>query len=127
MDFLSWLPWIGGASTVGLVVLAIVAPSVLQVAAAWLTALSPVLKGLAEAIVEYAKSLWFGFLDMADNGKSIIFVCTLCGLFFIWGYQVGRPEGNCVVQERSVKGQVPVPVKKPQPTALDDFMKNFGL
>ena len=132
MDFLSWLPWIGGASTIGLIALAILAPSVLQVAAAWLTALSPVIKGIAEALVEFGRTLWAGLQDVIDNGKTIVFVVTLAVLAFAWGHQTGVSKSTRCSEVGYRQGESKVekvkpPVRKPESNAFDDFLKNFGL
>jgi hypothetical protein len=124
-DIISWLPWVGGASTIALIALALLAPSVLQVAAAWLTALSPLLKGIAEGTVSFLKVLWDGLKDMADNLHSIIFVVVIAGLAALWGYHA-RPE---------IKNQdcIPLPVQKHRvvvkPTSsifgtVDKFLKD---
>jgi flagellar biosynthesis protein FlhB len=128
MDFIwNWLPWIGGSSVIALIVVALVAPSVLQVAAAWLTALSPLLKGIAEGLVEFAKSLWFGLKDMADNAKSILFVAVVATLAYLWGYYKAPYKTETVYVERKGENCTPVPVRKPTGSTLDDFFKNLGL
>lgn len=117
-DLLGWLPWIGGASTLTLIVVALLAPSVLTVASNWLSALSPLLKGLAEGLAEVAKSLWAGFLDMTDNGKSILFVGAVALGTYLWGYTHGvrsyEPPARVECPDRRTPpGVPPVPSKKP--------------
>jgi uncharacterized membrane protein len=120
-DLLSWLPWVGGASTIGLIVLALFAPSVLQVAAAWLTALSPLLKGIAEGIVNFIKVLWEGLKDMADNLSSIIFVLVIAGLAALWGYH-SRP---CECPEPVECSTTQKPKRIPLPARPSSELENF--
>lgn len=108
MDFMDWLPWLGGGSTLALILLALFAPSVLQVASAWFVALSPLIKGVAEGLVEYAKALWFGFMDMADNAKSLIFVGSLVIAAFIFGsFYASTPQ--CPVCDSRPECPIPLP------------------
>ena len=83
---MDWLPWLMGGSTIALLVLAVVAPSVLQVAATWLSALSPLVKGVAEGIVAFARVLWSGIQDIIDNWKTIVTVATLT-VVAVWYFQ----------------------------------------
>ncbi len=85
MGFFDWLPWITGGSILSIVALAFLAPTVLTVAASWLTALSPLIQGAARGVVAFVRVLWYGLLDMLDNGKSIIFVLTIAALAFAGG------------------------------------------
>ena len=127
LDFIwNWLPWIGGASTLALIVVAIAAPSVLQVAAAWLTALSPLLKGIAEGIVELAKALWAGLLDMVDNGKSILFVVIVACSAFLYGRFTAPKEAVVEVDRPCI---VTTPSRNPTRVTdpVSDFFKNLGL
>lgn len=122
MDILSWLPWVGGTTTIGLIILAVLAPSVMQVAAAWLVALTPFLKGIAEGLVEYAKSLWFGFLDMADNAKSLLFVFTLCVVAFVAGLYYS-PRADCPPCKTN---ECPIPLPtRPSHNGQDNWLENI--
>lgn len=132
-DLLSWVPWVGGSSLVALALVALFAPSVLQVAAAWLSSLAPLFKGVAEGAVEVAKSLWVGFLDVTDNGKTILFVALVGALAFLWGYSkaptkvvektVTRYE-ECSSSRHRVP---PRPTKRPPPDPLSSWLDDiFG-
>jgi hypothetical protein len=104
MDFLDgWLVWVGlGGGTIGLVVLAILAPSVLQIAATFVSGLIslalPLLKPAAAAIGtalgKLLSVLMTGLLRVIDDGKQIAFVATL-GLV-LWGaaYYLGSTKAH---------------------------------
>lgn len=110
----SWVPWVAGGSTVGLIVVALLAPSVLTVASSWLSALAPLIKGAAEAITTVAKALWAGFMDMSDNGRSILFVGAVAAIAYLWGYSHGVDTRLTVrAPVASTERIVPLPVQKP--------------
>lgn len=119
MSIWDWLPWLGGGSTLALIAIALLAPGVLTVAAQWLAALSPLLKGAAEGIVAFIKALWVGMQDMLDNAKSIIFVVTLCACSFIYGWSYSKVRIDCT----TTKTEIPLPVKKP--TGIQDQIESF--
>lgn len=66
-----WLKLLGGLSAVGVAVAAyfLGAGKVVE-------ALTPLVKGAAEGVVAFVSALWDGFLDMADNAQSLLFVAT---------------------------------------------------
>lgn len=72
-----WAPWLVGGGLLSWVAVALLAPSVLTVAAAWLTAMSPLVKGISDGLVTFVQTLWQGALDMLDNAASILFVATV--------------------------------------------------
>ena len=110
----SWVPWVAGGSTVGLLVLAFLAPSVLQVAANWLSALSPIIRSLAEFIGNLLRSLWEGFLDMTDNGKSLLFVGAVALAAYLWGYTHGMGSRTVLPPSNGVREAiVPLPTQRP--------------
>ena len=82
---MQWFPWLAGTSLVVLGALAIFLPSTLTVVSAWLVALTPLVKGAAEAAVEFTKRLWDGLLDVIDNVSTILFVVVVCVLTYAWG------------------------------------------
>jgi hypothetical protein len=105
MDFLSWLPWIGGGSTIALIALAVFAPSVLQVAASYLVALAPLVKALADFVVWFAKDIvWEGLKDIADNIATVVLVVCLMALS-VWYFHT--PCKVCIDQIRSEYRLVP--------------------
>ena len=128
MSIWDLLPWLGGGSVVALIAVAVLAPSVLQVAGNWLSALSPAIRGAAEFLVEVCKSLWAGFLDMTDNGRSILFVGAVALCAYIWGYAHGvdKPPKTVV---KTVERQCPTRRSTgrpaPQPVYKDPLTSFF--
>ena len=118
----SWVPWVAGGSTVGIIVLAVLAPSVLQIAGNWLSALSPLLRGAAEAIVGLARALWAGFLDMTDNGKSLLFVGAVALAAYLWGYTHGMGSRTVLPPSNSVR-EAPVPLPTKRPSDWKDWLQ----
>ena len=110
----SWLPWVAGGSTVGLIAIAVLAPSVLQIAANWLSALSPLLRAFAEGVAELAKALWAGFIDMTDNGRSLLFVGAVALAAYLWGYTHGMGSRTVLPPSNSVREAI-VPLPTPRP------------
>ena len=90
MDLLYWLMGFTGLGAVGLVALAIFAPSVLSVVAEYLKALSPLVKGFAELVVKAVKVMWDGIKDVFDNLNTIIFVGTILVLAYLYGWARGE-------------------------------------
>ena len=138
IDFLfNWFPWLAGGSTVALIAVALLAPSVLQVAGNWLSALSPLLKSVAEFLGDLLKSLWAGFLDMTDNGKSLLFVGAVALCAYLWGLSHALRVEPEVVTKTVVKDcpasrprhrHPPRPTPKPPQDPLSSFFDNvFGL
>lgn len=76
---LSWLPWLISGGTIAWIALAIFAPSILQI-------ITPVVTNIINGVAEILKALWQGFLDMADNGYSILF----CAVLVLGGYLYGH-------------------------------------
>lgn len=76
-DWLNIAALLGGTGLIGFVLLAVFAPSVISVAAEWLRAASPLVRGIADGIVAFVTTLWEGFKDMVDNAASIVFVATV--------------------------------------------------
>ena len=70
-----WLPWLLGGGTITWIVLAVFFPSIIVILTPWIRALS-------EALIEYLGMLWKGFKDVVDDLSTIIFVATLCVLVF---------------------------------------------
>jgi len=87
----SWITGLTGFGVISWVLLALFAPSALQVASSWLVALSPIVKGLAEALVTFVKLLWEGVKDVMDNLSTVVLVLTLITCTYIYG-QVNKPK-----------------------------------
>lgn len=129
-----WLPWLMGGSTIALLILAIVAPSVLQVAASWLSALSPLVKAVAEGLVAFWNILWIGFKDIVDNWKTVVTVAVIT-LLAVWYFHT--PEKACPTCPAPVvckPGYKAVPQPKPKQPAskqeedvLSIIKRQFGL
>lgn len=79
-ELLQWVGWIGGASLIGWVILAVTAPHVLTVLSSWLTAMSPLVQGASEGVVWFFKTMWEGFKDVVDNSSTILFVFVVAAL-----------------------------------------------
>lgn len=130
------LATLGIAGVVGLIALAIFAPAAIGVIAEWLKALAPLVRGLAEGIVWFVKTMWEGLKDMTDNAASIVFVLVLVVASSMW--VASRSKCDCdtgaavAAHERSLRQQynfVPktsrssrpaqrlVPAYRPAPTA----------
>lgn len=71
LTFWGWAKLLGGLSAIGAVVAAyfLGAGKVVE-------ALTPLVKGAAEGVVAFVSAIWNGFLDMADNAQSLLFVAT---------------------------------------------------
>lgn len=102
-----WLPWLAGGSTIALLAVAILAPSVLQVAASWLSAMSPLVTAMSHGIVTAWNILWIGFKDIVDNWKTVVTVVVIT-LLSVWYFQ--KPTVTCPVCPTVVceKGSKPV-------------------
>lgn len=66
----SWLPWLFGLGTIGWIALALLAPGLLN-------AVSPLLRGVSEAFVEFVKVLYTGLTDILDSWKTVVTVIVL--------------------------------------------------
>lgn len=89
-----WLPWLMGGSTIALLVVAVLAPSVLTVAASWLSALSPLVKAAAEGLVAFWNILWTGLKDIIDSWKTVVTTVVIV-LLSVWYFQ--KPVDPCPV------------------------------
>lgn len=90
----NWLPWIGATGIAGYIALALLAPSVLQVASAWLVSLSPLIKGLSEGLVDLTRRMWDGIQDVADNFNTVLFVLVAIASGYFFG-MVGDKDVAC--------------------------------
>ena len=81
-----------GIAGIGWVALAIFAPSVLSVVASWLKSLSPLVEGIANALVEFFKIMWAGLKDVADNLSTVIFVLVMCVISYFYGLTSQSPK-----------------------------------
>ena len=105
-SFYDWLPWIvGGFSTItiiGILVALFVAREAVGV----------ILKGVAEALVEFCKVIWEGFMDMTDNGKSILFVAIIAALSSAGTYYTVKNDIKAKVYKELHQDYKFVPRKK---------------
>lgn len=88
----NWILGLTGVAGIGWVALAIFAPSVLSVLASWLKALSPIVQGIANALVEFFKIMWAGLKDVADNLSTVIFVLVMCLISYFYGLTSQAPK-----------------------------------
>ncbi len=114
-----WLPWVMGGSTIALLVVAIVAPSVLTVAASWLSAMSPLVTAISQGIVAFWNILWIGFKDIVDNWKTVVtvVVITLVSVWYFKPAVIPCPVCPVMVCE---KGKPVVKSRSSSPTAKSD-------
>lgn len=123
----NWFPWISGLSIVALGILAIFAPSFLQVAGNWLSALTPLIKWAAETLTGFLDVLLEGAKDMLDNWKSIVFVATVAATA---GWMFHTSTEKCFDKVRkdwklTPRTSVTKVVKEEDP--LSTFFKQFGI
>ena len=120
------MQWAGGLSIVGLigfVLLAVFAPGVIQVLSSWLTALAPLVKGAADGLVWFVKTIWEGFKDMTDNAASIVFVIVAI-LIGGWWFSTLRtpPKPNCETCIKDLRKDYRfVPRAKTDPLGIGEF------
>lgn len=69
----SWVPWVLGLGTIGWVILALLAPGLLNI-------ISPILRGISEGLVEAWKWFYNGLTDILDDWRTIFTVCVLVWL-----------------------------------------------
>lgn len=123
MDIFNIVALLGGTGLIGAILLAIFAPSVLSVAAEWLKAASPLVRGAAEAIVTFVKALWDGFKDMVDNVASIVFVvtCVVVTAFVVHHSAKPTDKQACVAEFRKEYRFV-----KRTPAEKKEYLKQTG-
>ena len=104
--------------------------TVLKMIATAFEVISPVLKGIVEALVWYTKKLWEGFMDVIDNIATVMFVITIA-LVAHWNANkvaTAKLEAKHKYEirklEQKYKSQKPQP-KVVQPKPINDFF-NFG-
>ena len=86
--------------------------SLLKILATAFDIISPLLKGIFEALVEYAKILWEGLKDILDNWKTIATVVTmLVALFAYDKTSTLVQQHDCNKTITQLKKQLPM--KKP--------------
>ena len=80
MDLLSWLPWVFSGGTLLWIALAIFAPTILQI-------ITPVLKAVLEALIEYLKVLYKGIRFAFKNFETLVLIGTLCAVSYFYGFK----------------------------------------
>lgn len=75
-----------GVGAVVVVLLMLFAPSVVTLVVEYLKSLAPLVRGLADGIVWFARTMWEGFKDMTDNAASIVYVIVLMLLAGWWAH-----------------------------------------
>lgn len=116
----SWVPWVAGGSTVGLIVVAVLAPSVLSIAA---QTLGPLLSSFVKGVSELTKALWAGFIDMTDNGRSLLFVAAVALMAYLWGYTHGIKAIAPQHPSNGVRERI-VPLPTPRPLDWRGFLQD---
>lgn len=109
MSLFNWITTALGGGAIAWVALAIFAPGILNVLSSWLVAVSPLLQGLSEGLVNLFKRLWDGFLDVVDNINTIIFVAlvALSAGLYVHFYAPKYDLKTCVAELRKEYKFVP--------------------
>jgi hypothetical protein len=59
--------------------------SLLKIAASLLEAITPVIKGALELVVEFLKWMWHGFIDVIDDIRTVAFVAVVVMGSIVYG------------------------------------------
>lgn len=97
-DILQWVAGAVGASTLLYLALLMFAPKVIEVAAEWLKAGTPLIQGISEGLVTLAKALWSGAKDIADSFNTVLTVLVLLVCVFLYA----KIENSQVCSKESV-------------------------
>lgn len=117
----NWIAGLVGVAGIGYAALLFLAPGVIGVISEYLKALSPLVRGAADAIVEFFKIMYAGLKDVADNFSTIVFVIIMMTMSYFYGiYSVAYEEYS----ERTVIEEKIVP-PKPQPAIKSNWKKKF--
>lgn len=112
------LNWLLGGSTVALIVLALVAPQVLNVVSALLVELIPTVGKAIRGLMDFVSKLWEGFKDVVDNVNTILFVGVVAVASFLYGLYSPSQTSKCPPQTKAVATtgcKCPSSVKKDEP------------
>lgn len=117
MNFLSnWHLYLGGA--VGLFGVAsyfLGLSSVLRIFASILEIITPALRGIVEALIEWIKIMWEGFKDIVDSWKTFATVVSLCVVAYMSAKIPAKIEQHkCKTETQQLKKQVPPKKKTPE-------------
>ena len=106
----AWVPWVLGLGTIGWVALALLAPGLLNV-------VSPILRGISEALVEAWKWFYNGLIDILDDWRTIFTVGVL--IWLAVNYITWRDDNpKKVTSTPTVKTQKVAPSKKDEKPAF---------
>lgn len=128
-----WLPWLAGGSTIALLAVAIFAPAVLQVAASWLSAMSPLVTAISHGLVTAWNILWTGIKDIIDSWKTVVttLVVVLVSLWYFKPAVEPCPVCPVVVCEKGskpvVKNRSSTPPAKSDEDVLTTMRRALGL
>jgi hypothetical protein len=94
--------------------------SILKILATAFEIVSPLLKGIFEALVEYFKILWEGLKDILDSWKTIVTVISMLLALFVYDRTAS------IVREHQVQKQIEslkkqIPSRKPMPQTQYPF------
>jgi|CXWL01.1.fsa_nt_gi hypothetical protein len=89
------LSWILGGGLVSYGVLALVAPHLIPIVAS-------ILKGIIDGLIAYLRTIWDGAMDMLDNSSSLVFVATVAGIAYLYGYLDKTPT---IIEKPSVSSK----------------------
>lgn len=92
--------------TLGLGALAFI-PGASAVLGASMAFLGPILKGVAEFLVWFVKTVWEGFIDIVDNVATIVTVVALVAGFSVyykyWGPERTACENEIVLMKKQIE------------------------
>lgn len=114
----SWVPWVLGLGTVGWIALALLAPGLLN-------AVSPLLRGAAEGLVEVVKVFYSGLVDILDSWKTVatvVFLIFLVGNY--WDFKTEQKQQQVAKTERH--RAVPKKTRETSPAYKDPFSWVWG-
>lgn len=124
----TWAPWLAGSTLVGYAML-FVGAIFFPLLASWLQALTPIIRWIADLFVDWMQAIWFGFLDMVDNIKSIIFMLTVAGLTFYMTVHYYNPAptrtASCEATIAKMRQDFRFVPRTPQERKL--YLKQHGL
>lgn len=88
--------------------------AVLRIVASIVEIITPLLRGLMEAIVEWLGIMWEGIKDIIDSWKTVITVVSFVLIAYLTAKVPAKIEQHkCATEKQELKKQIPT-VKKPK-------------
>lgn len=105
MNTAYWIAAITGfAGTLGVAGLFLI-PGAAAILSTAMTVMTPILKGIAELLVWFVKTVWEGFIDIIDNIATIVTVLSLVAGFSLYYKYYGPERQACEVELQKVVKQ----------------------